>query len=748
MGWSNFVFLLGLLLALGSGGAQPLRIAEVKADRATVGRYQRLELTIRLTKTYDNPFDPAQIAVEGHFSGPSGREVTVPAFYCVPYRNVHPEGSTFTNPGRERWEQEGEPCFKVRFAPTEVGTHRGYVTARDADGEARSPDFTFACLPSDNPGFLRVSRNNPRYFVFDDGKPFLPIGMCIAWARREAEGDTYDHYFARLVENGGNAVRVWMCHWAWLEWTRGEQGSLRGYEGVGRYNQMVAANFDNLLELARRHGLYLMLCFNNACWEFGRPDGKHGAYDSWGGNPYNAANGGPCATPGEFWTNPEARALYKRKLRYIVARWSYSPNVLAWELWNETGQENEATVAWHQEMAAYLRQTDPNRHLVTTSSWVSTPQALRRTFAALDFCQLHYAPPAAIAEMRRVFPTKPLLIGEGTADGEGVGFHNSLWVAVMMGAAGAPLTWHAGRQCPVELHDRYGHYRALAEFLRGENLAAGAYEPFVVGAAVASTGSSAASARSRYRPVLIKPLFFPWLRKAPQSEFPVPPDGRVDARRLGCKLYGSNPDRAPYRNPPTFLVNYPMDGEFVVVAGEMAGLAILEVFVDDQLAVRHEFSGKGRRHVPAEERQVVASVPAGPHRIRVHNAGHDWIQVSYYLLTNYRDAQRYPEVTVYGLRSPRRVLLWVHHSANEPEVLALGQRPEEVRSATVTLTGLREGDYLVEWWDSYAGKRQRTERVTCQDGRITLSLPPVQTDYAGKVKAVERVGEPAVSENG
>ena len=49
----------------------------------------------------------------------------------------------------------------------------------------------------------------------------------------------------------------------------------------------------------------------------------------WVSNPYNAKNGGPCATPGRLLDQPARPAsLYKQRLRYLIARWGYSPQRL------------------------------------------------------------------------------------------------------------------------------------------------------------------------------------------------------------------------------------------------------------------------------------------------------------------------------------------------------------------------------------------------------------------------------------
>jgi hypothetical protein len=709
------------------------RFVAVEPSAQTVARYSRFEVTVRLAEAYPDPYDPEAIAVEGRFRSPAGPEIAMPGFYCVPYRNASADGSTFTNPGSERWERAGDPCFKVRFAPTETDTWRYRIVARDTAGEAQSGDATFECVPSESPGFIGVSPRNPRTFAFDDGSPFVPLGMCIAWARYNAPGDTYDVYFRKLAENGCNAVRVWMCHWAWLEWTRGESGSLGGYEGVGRYNQMVAANFDGLVELAERHGLHLMLCLNNGAWEFGRPDGRNDEYDSWGGNPYNAANGGPCAQPGDFWTNPEAKALYQRKLRYVIARWSYSPSVWSWEFWNEIGQESPATVAWHREMTEYVHRIDPYGHPVSTSSWVQTAEANRETFAALDFSQLHYGSAGAIAQMLAACKGKPLVIGEGTADEGGVEFHNSLWRSLVAGAAGPPLTWHDGPQSPVETHDRYGQFRAVAEFVRGENLAAQPFAPVRPRAVGSGVGGAA---EKRYAPVVLKPLFSPWLQKAPQSEFLVAPDEVVDTRGLATKLYGTNADRAPYANPPAFLLDCPVETDFVVTVGECSGPATVEIRVDDTVAVRRDLPGSGRRYVPEAEDRIAARVPAGRHRVQVANVGADWIEVLSFVLTAYCDRSLYPDLAAYALQAADRALIWVQNASWTPEVLALGVKPEPVAGASVELRGLRDGEYRVEQWDTNEGTHTDGGRVSCKAGALAVALPEVATDLALKVIAV------------
>src|SRR5207302_1501019 len=144
--------------------------------------------------------------------------------------------------------------------------------------------------------------------------------------------------------------------------------------GADSRPQSVKRRWDEIVAAAEQSGIYLQIVLQH-----------HGQYSSrvdsnWDINPWNAKNGGFLATPEEFFTNPRARALTRAKYRYILARWGYSPHILAWELFNEVqwtdairNQHADTVAAWHREMAAFLRQQDPNRHLITTSSDTKIP---------------------------------------------------------------------------------------------------------------------------------------------------------------------------------------------------------------------------------------------------------------------------------------------------------------------------------------------------------------------------------------
>ena len=72
---------------------------------------------------------------------------------------------------------------------------------------------------------------------------------------------------------------------------------------------------------------------------------------------------GDVATDRNFFVSEEAKTRFRNRLRYIVARWGYSPAIGMWEFFNEIDNIQfrdknnpipaEDIVGWHTEMAKY-----------------------------------------------------------------------------------------------------------------------------------------------------------------------------------------------------------------------------------------------------------------------------------------------------------------------------------------------------------------------------------------------------------
>ena len=270
----------------------PLKIRRLTPSTTSVSRYGKFEVTLDITGTFNNPFDPDEIDVGGDFSGPDGEQVHVNGFFDQEYA----QGANGVLPA-------GQPVWKVRFAPTASGVWKYRVTAKDRSGVFQSQPRTLTVTPSPDPGFVHVSARNPYVFGFRGELPFFPIGEDMGW---DDNGKSFPDWLRKLHAAGGNWVRIWMCSWSnGLEWssTATERAGV-GYHGLGVYNMMNAWKLDRILDQADSNQIYVMLCLGT----FGElTSGGYFSEGQWKGSPYNAANGGPSKKPEDFFTSAEAK---------------------------------------------------------------------------------------------------------------------------------------------------------------------------------------------------------------------------------------------------------------------------------------------------------------------------------------------------------------------------------------------------------------------------------------------------------
>ena len=716
--------------------AEKLEIRAVTPEKGTVPLYGKLELDVDLHGTWDNPFDPDDVALDGEVTTASGRRYVLPGFFMVAHRRELRNGTELAIP-----EDNGR--WKLRLAATELGPLRVRLIARDRSGTVARDVGPFTVEPSRSKGFLRQSRVDPRYLQFDNGAPFCPIGHNLPIYH--TSGQTGEAAIRKMAAAGENYNRWWMASYGLgIEW-----------EGkVGWYRQAAAARLDVMLDLAEELDFYYMLCMDTH---------QDFLEDGWRRNPYNAANGGPCQTVKEWFTNEEARTLYRKRLRYTVARWAYSPHVLCWEFGNEfegwPDTDLATKIEWHREMAAYLAALDPYRHLITTSWWGHTGPEECWRIPEMDIVQTHCYTnnDDNVAEQVRGFCLKqwqsfqkPHIFGEfgirshsttEDKDPKGWALHNAFWAGLCSGTCGIPMPWwHENYIDPLDL---YFHFTAIRRFADGLPFGTARWEQVPL----EQVGYSEPPEKPMVKDIVLTPSSR-WGR-APVAEFHVAADGSInDAEALQDLLHGrGHPD---LRNPPNFVVTYPQAGQFVLTVGRVSNSGLLRIWVDDNLVLEREFpcgEGIGKEFVyrpqwdlweSVYDEDVVVDVPAGRHRIAVDNDGKDWMQIKRYVFTGCRVVDR-PNLLVAGLAGRRPTgglevaILWVQNRDSDWYNHGRGEVPV-VPPSVVTLGGFEDGSYEVEWWETWSGAPVRTDRVHATDGRLTLAVGELATDIAAKIR--------------
>jgi hypothetical protein len=125
----------------------------------------------------------------------------------------------------------------------------------------------------------------------------------------------------------------------------------------GEFNETAFLTIDHTLALANKHGVRVMICLTAE------------AGDYLGGIGTYAAHRGKKR--GEFWTDPQLHEDYKATVRHVLTRtntvtgvpYRDDKAVLAWQFGNEM---YSAPTNWLSEMAAYMKQLDPNHMVAET----------------------------------------------------------------------------------------------------------------------------------------------------------------------------------------------------------------------------------------------------------------------------------------------------------------------------------------------------------------------------------------------
>ncbi len=701
---------LTLFMAIQTAQSQAPVISAATPASTTVEQWSKFEVSLDISTVWTNPYDYDEIRVACTFTAPDGQTTTVDGFFMQEYQISNEQTGSLATVGNGR--------FKVRFSPKSPGIWKYALSCTNASGTGTFPEQTFTAIaPSAaNKGFVRNDMTN--YLHFDNSEQYIPVGENICWYQSNAYTD-FKKWLTQLSDNGGNYFRLWQCQWGLgIEW----KNNVSGFNGLRKYKQSSAFYTDWLLDFCADKGIYMMCCLQH-----------HGQVSSnvnsnWGENPYNQANGGPCANTWDFFTNATAKNLTKNRLRYIVARWGYSRNILTWELFNEVDWTDQFdakkgdVAAWHDEMSAYLIDKDPNRHLITTSFAQDFYDPAVWNHPNIDFTQTHYyietpnLERALASGVRKYLDNfgKPTINGEfglttsGTGlsdlDPDGIHLHNCLWGTLFAGAMGAGATWWWDNY--VEPKNLYHHFAPVAAVTQSIPFQAANLMP----AAGAVTGAPA--------DLLLTPSLG-WAGLADTS-FTIQAGGAItpSGASLSQFLYGSQWN-TQYRRPPIFHFTHPQGGVFKVKTGGQTGQSPKIAIWLDGVKVLEQNA------LISQTYQI--NIPAGQHTVKVDNTGTDWITVSSYTFSGLGSA-----IDVYVLKSPGqdRIAGWaLNNTYNHAYVNANGQ-PAPAAGALLIVPNVKNGSYNARLYDCLTGNQISVESLTVTSGSISLPLPDVLWDIA------------------
>lgn len=712
-----------------------LALRALRPAQTTIPCYAPLDVDVDLGATYDNPFDPDEVALDAEVFPPKGKSFRVPGYFDRVYIRRQVDG-------RELLEPAGNGRWRLRLAAMSPGRHRVKVRLRDRSGTA-SRDFSFVATAAKSPGFTRLSPRDRRYFETSNGKPFFPVGENLCWAGQTGTQD-YDRWLPALGRAGANYGRLWLSP-SWTTFGLEQPGKPEEGKGMGQFDLANAWRLEYVLKSAQRYGVRMLMTIDS----FNILRDRDG-YPDWEKTPHNAANGGPLKTMDAFWTDPAMAKFYRNKLRYLVARYGAFESVFAWEFWNEVDVIRDFKPAlvrpWHIAMAKTLKEMDPYHHLVTTSLGETKGNPQIDLAPGIDFVQTHhYSSPdlagtVALTQTRKAAWGRAQMVSEIAADVTGDphakedrrGFqvHDPMWASLATGGAGSAAPWFW--ESLVDPNDLYPLFNGMSHFVSGIDFPG---EKFV-----------------RRDPS------FAYVREADRGRDDLAVFGDPEAWResplhrartltiRGAEIQGGPvldtqhgiANHRDWHNPVTFEVNLDRPTKFEVEVGRVSGHggATLWVTVDGQEVLKKDFVD--RDPDKAEDLGEYAgaypvTLPAGKHSVKVENVGTDWFTAAYHFASI--APSRRPPIDAWSMVGRKTALGWARVAGRTwPRVAVQKNPPPPAPASIMRLSDLAPGRYEVTLWNTWTGAVTHRSTTTADRGGVaTIPIPPVREDLAFKL---------------
>jgi hypothetical protein len=511
-----------------SGDIFSIRIEKVNIIRNTDNTRDLIEFSVGLNNMFNlNPFKSDDIAIDAVFFLPDGKKMSIPAFYFRGY-TLKEDGIADPDKSTDGW--------RIRLSAKDTGKYNLSVVLKvkgKVQQETEGPSFIINKRA--NHGLIRIPEKSKKYFEYEDGTTYFPIGenMCFptetekrifsdyyvrenksgwenfksywtntAFTRAPMNTKTYSwdscfrRWMSKLHENGGNCIRFWMFNMCYLE-------------GIhpSNYNLERAWRMDYIVNLAETNDIHMIVCFDfdrgysttddNWCMMFN----ERSAY-------CRLLNEKGIKDPAAILDFDMIRELSYDRYRYIVGRWGYSTSIFSWEIWNEyecVVGDAQKKIDWMKKSTALLREVDTYDHLIKSSShryndwgywgndcgdfndvhpyygWFA--QEMGKDFSEMIIHYTDYVHkrnlPFMIAEggaAREVVTDQFGMVGFQTdKDKRQINLHDVLWSGVFSGSAGSGMAWWWDEQ--VDLPDAYFWFRGLSNFAKNVEWTKEEYTP-------------------------------------------------------------------------------------------------------------------------------------------------------------------------------------------------------------------------------------------------------------------------------
>lgn len=704
--------------------AQPGFIS-VEATNETIGVYGMYELEIRLNSSAANPYDYNQAWLKGIFTAPDGEVFVQDGFY---YQHFMKEQGQLI--------PEGDPYWKVRFSPGKTGAWSVYLMFTDASGTASSETLAFNCISS---GLSSLpSFYDDQFYLSDrEGNTVFLIGENIAWAEYQSGVDRMHEYMEGLSASGANFAKLMMVPWSYsIEW---------GAEGLKHYGgrQDRAFMLDSVFSMADRLGLYLQLAFSI---HDELRTGFEG--EDWRSNPYNQLNGGPCAEPREFFSNPVAMDAFRNRMRYINARWGYSQRLFGWELFSEAdnfpdySQFAPQVAGWAGLMAESMKQYDLFQRPVSIGFALtkSNPEAWAKP--DIGFTQFHYygdrpdleGETFRLTGVYRDAYQKPVLGGEYgigyimdsiiAFDPAGWAIHNGLWASAMSASFGAVVPWF----WDAYIHELGLYYRftGISRFMEEEKISGMDFQPVQLH-----------SETDNKTDFLVVPKYDELNQKAPSNTFELSATGVLTPApdSLGTLLFGPSSVFSGLRNPPVFHGKWSAPSIVDIRLGQQINSGVLQVKIDGQIVVEQDV-------IPNQ--LVQFTVPAGTHSLEIDNTGSGFLSIIE--LDEIVFHQYLPLIRGFSLMNGSRALVWVHNRMHNWHWYRTNTELPEAVDGSVVLP-FYEGSFQVDFYHTVDGILNNSIILIADENGLVVPISALSADVALKVSMLTTI-EPKLQASG